>query len=772
MKRILIVLIYCLAFYTIGSSQSVLITGRIVDNNKAPISDACVIVYSQDSTLVSSGFSDSLGEFRIQADSIFCDKIRVSCLGFETVWKYLPIDGDIELTTDSHLLSEVVVKGKKTFTKQTSTGFIYDLSSINFIKGQNLLQALRLVPFVDVNSEGKISVNGDKRYTMYLNGKPFDIGMTNPVQILQSIQAKNVKKVEIVTEPDFRFSNNIPVINIITSPNSLDGVYFNGSMKYETVPNANVGTSFLAKKEHIDFSFSYNYDYQGQRSQPISQSITTNDNSTIIEGKGNGNWHTHILRALTSWRMDSLNVIYADFHTKINNDNYNTKWIEQHENTIRTEDDNLKMSQSSATKGTLETNIIYRNYFRHNSNREHFMVGYRYTYNPDKRNYTIANSSKNSNSLTQKTDGGVNEHTLNLLTIVPVSYQHQLSLGARTIYRKADINSTDDSGLSYSQSITYPYLNYIGTFKWFNAAVNLSCEYEYLSMTNLHESRTNSTSGNFYFLPSVNVYRSFNNWRVNVIYSRSLQRPSIVMLNPFYNSENDYFHQIGNPDLKAEIKDIINVGTSFFKKRISLSLGVSYSHTDNTILYYQKESSDLGAIISSYDNIGKLSTLTGNVFVNWQPITSLVLKLNINGGLYNLKSKSLNLSQKDYTLNVFSWINYYLPNNWSVGTNIMHFKQTPEPFGTINSITNYSVHIEKSWLKGALSASLEVASPFSKYSKLENTVSNTMFSTKRVNYINARRIGLNISYTFQHGQKSKLKRDSSLINSDQHSGVL
>lgn len=161
---------------------------------------------------------------------------------------------------------------------------------------------------------------------------------------------------------------------------------------------------------------------------------------------------------------------------------------------------------------------------------------------------------------------------------MPVSHQHQLSLGARTIYRKADVNSIDGSGLSYSQSITYPYLNYIGTFKWFNAAVNLSCEYEYLSMTNVHESRTNSTSGNFFFLPSVNIYRSFNNWRINVIYRRSLQRPSIVMLNPFYNSENNYFHQIGNPDLKAEFKDVMTVGTSFFKKNRSIFGSIIFTH--------------------------------------------------------------------------------------------------------------------------------------------------------------------------------------------------
>ena len=510
MKRIVIIL-YLLTFCLIGYSQSLLITGRIIDTNQIPIPNASIMVYSQDSTLISFGFSDSVGEFHIQADSTRCNKIRISCLGFETVWKSLPIGEDIKLATDSQLLSEVVIKGKRDFTKQTATGFVYDWSYIDFIKGQNLLQAIKVIPFVDIDSEGKISVNGDKHCAIYLNGKPFDIAMTNPLQILQSLQAKDVKRVEIVTEPDFRFSNNVPAINIITSPKSLDGIYLNGMMKYQTVPNTKVGASLLAKKEYVDFSFSYNYDYQRQHNQPIYQSVTTDDNKTILQGNGDGNWHTHILRALTSWHFDSLNVIYADIHAKINKDNYTTRWVEQSESSIGKENDNLNLNQNWATKGTLEANIIYRNFFNHNSNQEHFSIGYRYAYNPDKRNY-IQTSSGCLNPMTQKTAGGINEHTLNLLTIVPVSRWHQFSFGTRTIYRKGEVNSSDNSGLSYSQSITYPYINYAGHLKWFNAAVNLNGEYEYLSMRNEYKIGTDSKSNHFYFLPSVKLYRSFGNW--------------------------------------------------------------------------------------------------------------------------------------------------------------------------------------------------------------------------------------------------------------------
>lgn len=770
MKR-LISIIYCLAFYIAAHGQSVFITGRVVDKSMAPIPDACVMVYAKDSALVASGFCDASGAFRVRADSISGDKVKISHLGYKTEWKSLPIKGDIVLSPDSMLLSEVVVKGKKTFTRQTSTGFIYDLESLDFVKDQSLLQALRLVPLIDIDSKEEISVKGSRQYALYLNGKPFDMGMANPAQILRSLRARNVKKIEVVTKPDFRFSDKVPVINIITSRNALDGIYLNASAKYETVPNAKAGASFLAKKEHVDFSLSYDYDYKSQLDQSIFQSITMNDNTTTLDGKGDGHWNTHTLRALASWRIDTLNTIYADVHAKINNNHYDTQWTVRSVNpTTGTTEENRERNKNEATMGTVEANVIYRNFYRHDNARERFMVGYRYAYNPDKRHYTITDLSGETAPLSQKTSGGINEHTLNMQATMPLSSQHQLSVGARTIYRKADVNSTEDPDLSYKQSITYPYVSYLGALKWFNASIDLSCEYEYLSMRGEGD-EYHATSRDFYFLPSITLYRSLGNWNVNVMYGRSLKRPSIVMLNPFQNNENEYFLQTGNPELKAETDNVVSIGASYFKNRLSLSMGVNYSYTDDAILPYQKASQDLGGIVSTYDNIGRLNTLTGNVFVYWQPITPLVVKLNVNGGLYDMKSSRLGLSQTDYTLNVFGWIDYYLPRNWSVGANVIHFKQAPEPFGTVNHITNYAFHVSKSWLKGALSATLEIATPFSEYAKLKTTTSNGAFSTRKVNYMNARLVGLNISYTFQRGKKSNLKRDSSLVNTDQDSGV-
>lgn len=528
-----------------------------------------------------------------------------------------------------------------------------------------------------MNSDGEIRVNGKKQNEIYLNGRRFDIGVSNTVQVLQSLEAKNVKKIEVVTEPDIRFNNSGPIINIITSKNALDGVYLNVSANGETVPNAKAGTSFLAKKERVDLSFAYNYDLHGQRDQPIFQSITTKEKSSIFDGKGDGDWHTHILSAMASIEADTLNMIYADFHAKINVNNYCTDWIER----VEGEAESLRQNKGKDTEGTLEANLIYRNYFPYDKTQENIMVGYRFTYNPDKRDYTLLYPSEGLSPVREKTDGGLYEHTLNLQKNLPFSDKQELSVGARTIYRKADINSTDNSGLSYKQSITYPYLSYIGVFKWFTAAADLNFEYEYMSMDG-REGKASSTSNNFYFFPSVVVYRSVKKWNLNVSYKRELQRPTIVQLNPFFESSTNNFRSVGNPNLKCETKDVARVGASYFRKRVSMSFGVTYSRTDDAILKTQTESIDeTGVIISSYDNIGEVRTFTGSVFFNWQPISSLVLKAYIDGGLYRVKSDEVNLSQKDYTFNLFGWIDYYFPKNWNAGVNVTHFKQAQSHSG-------------------------------------------------------------------------------------------
>ena len=77
------------------------------------------------------------------------------------------------------------------------------------------------------------------------------------------------------------------------------------------------------------FSLSYNYDLNGQHNQPLTQEIKTPESTTFLSSIGNGNWQTHLVRAITDIRIDSVNTIYADFHTSLLRTDITGSW-EQH----------------------------------------------------------------------------------------------------------------------------------------------------------------------------------------------------------------------------------------------------------------------------------------------------------------------------------------------------------------------------------------------------------------------------------------------------------
>lgn len=104
MKRT-ICLILSLTSILIGFGQSLSLKGRIVDRGNNPVADAYVMVFSRDTSLLASCFTDFAGEFSLVADSSLSKTIRVSCLGYETVWQSLPLTGSIVMAGDSRILS-------------------------------------------------------------------------------------------------------------------------------------------------------------------------------------------------------------------------------------------------------------------------------------------------------------------------------------------------------------------------------------------------------------------------------------------------------------------------------------------------------------------------------------------------------------------------------------------------------------------------------------------------------------------------------------------
>ena len=128
------------------------------------------------------GFTDYLPATR---------QITPSTLGDDTLTFYL-MPGGKEL-------GEVAVYGYRQFVKLMPSGFSYDIGKDLRSKSEDLLTAMRRVPMVVVDGEGKITVKGKTNFSIYLNGKPFNMANADPTQVLQSIPAANIAKIEMIT---------------------------------------------------------------------------------------------------------------------------------------------------------------------------------------------------------------------------------------------------------------------------------------------------------------------------------------------------------------------------------------------------------------------------------------------------------------------------------------------------------------------------------------------------------------------------------------------
>ncbi len=86
----------------------------------------------------------------------------------------------ILMPTNAIELNEVTVTGHARLTSITEKGFSYKMSANERAQEENTLQSLSYVPLVNVDANGSITVQGSSSYSLYLNGRPYEMAQTSP----------------------------------------------------------------------------------------------------------------------------------------------------------------------------------------------------------------------------------------------------------------------------------------------------------------------------------------------------------------------------------------------------------------------------------------------------------------------------------------------------------------------------------------------------------------------------------------------------------------
>jgi len=236
MKPILLAI--CLLTGISVFAQKRTITGTVRDSaQQKPVNFASVFLYrkGQPTDPVKSTYTNASVKFTMQNIDTGSYELAVVFTGFKEVSREVTIaSSDIELNDlvlapSAANLQDVVVSRRKPLIEQSDDKVSFNVENDPTAKTQTALDILRKTPFVTVDGDDNISVNGQSNFKVLLNGRETSMFAQNVKEALKGFPGTAILKIEVITSPSAKYdAEGIGgVINIITKK-KLKG--YNGSI--------------------------------------------------------------------------------------------------------------------------------------------------------------------------------------------------------------------------------------------------------------------------------------------------------------------------------------------------------------------------------------------------------------------------------------------------------------------------------------------------------------------------------------------------------------
>lgn len=223
------------------------ITGQVVEQTtQEPIEQATVrLLQPKDSSMVRGTVSTQDGQFTLKGVRPGNYLLNISFVGFDPIYKTIRVTGKSdpvkvgkqELTDASIRLAEAVVIGKAPEVSFRNDTVEYNADSYKLTEGSVLEDLLKKMPGVEVDSDGKITVNGKEISKIMVDGKEFfsddpKVASKNlPARMIDKLQVLD-KKSDMAKMTGFDDGEEETVINLTVKPGMKRGWFGNAYAGY------------------------------------------------------------------------------------------------------------------------------------------------------------------------------------------------------------------------------------------------------------------------------------------------------------------------------------------------------------------------------------------------------------------------------------------------------------------------------------------------------------------------------------------------------------
>lgn len=241
-KCLLMLLMILFSPMAFAQQSGVNVTGSVVEQGSdTPIEQATVRLLSvKDSAMVRGVVSARNGSFTLKNVKKGSYLLHITFIGYDPLYQPLQITGKknpvnvgkLELSDGAIELGEAVVIGKAPEVTVRNDTVEYNADSYKVTEGSVLEDLLKKMPGVEVDSEGKITVNGKEVKKVMVDGKEFfsddpKVASKNlPAKMIDKLQVLD-KKSDMAQMTGFDDGEEETVINLTVKPGMKQGWFGN-----------------------------------------------------------------------------------------------------------------------------------------------------------------------------------------------------------------------------------------------------------------------------------------------------------------------------------------------------------------------------------------------------------------------------------------------------------------------------------------------------------------------------------------------------------------
>ncbi|MGX5858455.1 TonB-dependent receptor domain-containing protein [Dyadobacter jiangsuensis] len=779
------------------------ITGVLVDStSKKPVEFAALsLVDTKTNNPIDGTTTDEKGEFTLTKVAAGNFKILISFIGYKTkTINNVKIDrktelnmGTVTLVPDVVQLNEVEVVGMAQMVEEKVDRLVYNAEKDITSKGGDASDVMKKVPMLTVDLDGNVSLRGSSNVRVLINNKPSTIIATSVADALKQIPADMIKSVEVITSPSARYDaeGSAGIINIITKKSTIQG----GTLNLDTgIGNrgSNLGLRGNYRVGKMGFSlggfgrFNYNMPGKSENIQTGKQSNfstlqTSDSKNKMAFGSYNFGW---------DWEIDAKTSLSAGVRYGMRNSK-----IDQELYTYNTVNDTTRTSfrdvNSKDLSGTWDVNVDYMKTLAKAG--QELSISTQYSRNNRTNDYDADVYSLSNAQLKDLLGStGNNNSSHNQESTVQVDYQtpikenQMLEIGGKGIFRQVVSNydyysngslgqPQPASNLNYDQNVAAGYLSYTYTTKS-RFTVKAGTRYEYTSI-DAHQGEAGDLKLPAYgnLVPSINLSQTFGKGQtIKLAYNRRLQRPGIQFLNPNRNAANPQNITVGNPNLKPELTDQVELGTSFFKNSMYINVS-TFARFTNSSIESIRTTDDNGVITTTYGNIGSKKNYGANIFGN----VTFFKRWQLGGGFdfyyadlsNNSPDPALQNSNSGFVLSGRFRTSLNIKNGWGLQAGGFMRGRDVQLQGTQAGFRMYDFGVRKDFKnkRGSIGFGMEnfLAPSF----KMKTSLESKTFTQNNTNFLYNRGFRVNFSYRFGKMTfvEQKTRRRKSVNNDDQKS---